>query len=120
GIDDGLRIASGLADASGSWILAEHDAQNVKCIDIGLAAFHCKMSCGADEVVRLLAEQTIDIYGPSLTTGTLTLQVAREEFVEGVAVGTGGAEECGHYVLLVICTWKVHQKLSVSNSSNAP
>src|SRR5699024_2894211 len=118
GINNSLWVRSCLAHASGSRILIKHNAQDMERIDIGLTTFHREFCGGRDNVMGLLAQQPVEDDGTYLASSALSMKIASKKFVEGVAVGTGGAEESGHYVLLVGCTSEVHQRLSVSNSSN--
>src|SRR5699024_2940517 len=97
-IHNGLWVSSRLAHASGSRILVKHNAQDMERIDIDLTTFHREFCGGRNNVMGLLAQKPVEVDGPSLSSSTLSMKIASKEFVEGVAVGTGGAEECRHHV----------------------
>src|SRR5699024_11495873 len=90
-INNSLWFRSFLSHASGSMILIKHNAQDMERIDIGLTTFHREFCGGRDNVMGLLAQQPVEVDGSSLSSSTLSMKIASKEFVEGVAVGTGGA-----------------------------
>ncbi len=94
-VGDGLGVGACLTHGGDAGFGIDHGAQDMECVDLGLAVAACELRGRFDDLMAALAQQSVDVDGTASAGSGLSLEETGEELVERVSARACGSEECG-------------------------